>query len=97
MLRSMILSPDLVLCSLGKGPRSFTLTIMDFLFSRFVTFTNVGMGRYLCAADRPLGLNTSPFAVILPLSWPYHDAKPSSLQSFAFSTDMGTYCLPATT
>lgn len=50
-----------------KGPRSliFTLTVLP--FARFVTFTLVPNGSFLCAAVRSEEWYVSPFAVFLPL------------------------------
>ena len=49
-----------------KGPRSFTLTTIVLLFTRFVTLRDVLMGRVLCAAEILYMSKISPFEVSLP-------------------------------
>jgi len=46
-----------------KGPRSLIVTITALSFSRFVTFTLVPKGNFLCAAVFDNWLNRSPLAV----------------------------------
>jgi len=51
-----------------KGPLSVTSTIVDFLFNRFVIFSFVPKGSFLCAAVSLVLSNFLPLAVFLPVN-----------------------------
>ena len=52
-----------IILSFAYGPRSFTFTIIERPFFKFVTLTTLGKGRILCAAVNLFISKTPPFAV----------------------------------